>query len=68
VYLTPDGSGLVSHGELAISRLTLGGEVVWVSYGADVFSEAIELTREFVIATDFEHRRYRFDLTTGAPL
>ena len=56
----------IVHGELGISRLAKDGKLVWQQSGADIFvtndgAEAIELTAGFILATDWENRKYKFD-------
>ena len=55
----------VSHGELTIARVTLDGKVVWSAGRRDVFSEGFTLYDDFAQVVDFNHERYRVDLTTG---
>lgn len=65
IYLSNDGSFLLSHGELTVSRVSLEGEVLWQAGGADIFTEGFSVHDTYVRAVDFEHREYRFDLVTG---
>jgi len=59
---------LISHGELAISRFSRDGRLLWQTGGADIFSEGFALKPEGVEAVDFSGRRYLFSYDTGAPL
>lgn len=65
VHLSPDGDGIVAHGELEISMLTLDGERVWSRSGADIFSGELIVTETHAEVEDWERRRYRFRLTDG---
>lgn len=56
---------LISHGELEISRFDQTGAKIWSSSGADVFSEEIELNKQFVEAQDFSGKKYYFNYDTG---
>ena len=56
----------IVHGELEISRLDKEGKILWQQSGADIFTtlsgeQDFELTTEFIIATDFDNRVYKFD-------
>jgi hypothetical protein len=56
----------IVHGELEISRLDKNGNILWQQSGADIFTtisgeQGFELTEDFIIATDFENRIYKFD-------
>jgi hypothetical protein len=56
----------IVHGELEISRLDKNGKIIWQQGGADIFTtidgrQDFELTDNFIIATDFENRVYKFD-------
>jgi hypothetical protein len=66
VYHAPQYEGIVSHGELSIARLSYDGDVVWSAGGADIFTNGFALQEHHAEAIDFEGRRYRFLLTSGA--
>ncbi len=56
----------IVHGELEISRLDKNGNILWQQSGADIFTtlsgeQDFEITEDFIIATDFENRIYKFD-------
>lgn len=53
VYFSANHDCLISHGELEIARVSLSGEVVWRSGGADIFSEGIKVFPDYVEAADF---------------
>jgi hypothetical protein len=65
IYFSPDGNGLVVHGELDISMLTMEGDLVWSQSGADIFSGEFILTTTHAEVEDWDKRRYRFRLTDG---
>lgn len=65
VYFSPDEEGVVVHGELEISMLTVDGERVWSRSGADIFSGELTVTETHAEVEDWEKRRYRFRLTDG---
>jgi hypothetical protein len=66
LYSLPNEDGLVVHGELEVSRLTMNGDLVWSKSGADIFSGAFTLTETHAEVEDFGNRRYRFRLADGA--
>jgi hypothetical protein len=65
VYFSAKHHCLISHGELEIARISLSGEVVWSSGGADIFSEGFELHSDYVEAVDFNRTVYRMDIASG---
>jgi hypothetical protein len=65
VYYSTKHDCYVSHGELAIARVTLDGTVVWSSGGKDIFSESFSLHDDYAKVVDFNHEKYRIDLVTG---
>ncbi|WP_431824548.1 hypothetical protein [Burkholderia sp. F1] len=66
IYWESDRAALISHGELAIARLSLQGNVMWSASGADIFTESVRLLPDCIEVTDFNHDVYRFDYATGA--
>lgn len=68
VHVDPRQRGLVSHGELEISRLTLSGEIVWQASGRDIFTGELSVDPALVRAEDFNGDTYVFDLETGKRL
>ena len=56
----------IVHGEIEISRISKDGQVLWQQSGADIFTtlkggKDFELTKDFIIAKDFESRVYKYD-------
>ena len=54
------------HGELEISRLDKDGKILWQQSGADIFTtldgkDNFVITDNFILATDWENRKYKFD-------
>ena len=68
VYGTPDKDALIIHGELAVSRLTLDGEVVWSAGGRDIFTGDFSVEADWIRVCDFDNREYRFDIRSGRVL
>lgn len=57
----------IVHGELEISRLNKEGKVLWQRSGADIFTtldgkDSFLVTDDYILATDWENRKYKFDL------
>ena len=65
VYWAPERAALISHGELAIVRLSLHGDLIWQASGNDMFSDGFRLLPDCVEAVDFGRRVYRFDYGGG---
>jgi hypothetical protein len=68
VRLTPAADGLIAHGEMEISRVSLSGDIAWRASGDDLFTGLLELTPSSVLVDDSCGDHYAFDLTTGMPL
>lgn len=56
----------VVHGELEISRLDYNGRIMWQQSGADIFTTPkgendFKITEEYIKATDWDNRSYKFD-------
>ena len=65
VYYDRKHDALISHGELAISRFSKDGQIVWSESGADIFFEGFSLQPEHIETIDFDHRVYHFDYLMG---
>jgi hypothetical protein len=65
IHIDPEQRGLVCHGELEVSRLTLSGEIVWQASGRDIFTGELSVDSALVRAEDFNGDTYVFDLGTG---
>ena len=56
----------IVHGELEISRLDRDGKILWQKIGSDVFTtldgeDNFVLTDNYILATDWENNKYKFD-------
>jgi outer membrane protein assembly factor BamB len=56
----------IIHGELEISRLDKDGKILWQQSGADIFTtlevkDSFVVTDNYILATDWENRKYKFD-------
>lgn len=56
----------IIHGEMEITKLDMDGKIVWQNGGADIFTtldgkDNFEITDKFILATDWENRKYKFD-------
>jgi hypothetical protein len=65
IYISPDGSGLLIHGELDISKVSFSGEILWSSGGKDIFTGDFNIYKEYVEAVDFNNEKYHIDLESG---
>ena len=65
LYLSPDGLGLLIHGELTISKVTFSGEVLWSIGGKDIFTEGFEIHKDYIEAIDFNHEKYHIEIDNG---
>jgi hypothetical protein len=65
LYISPDGKGIISHGEMDISKLSFSGEILWQVSGKDIFTEGFEILNDHVEVIDFNHEKYRIDLSDG---
>lgn len=65
IYWSEFVDGLISWGELEISRLTRIGDIVWSVSWRDIFSEGFEIKDGFAHVVDFEKNVYRIDLIEG---
>ena len=59
------GSYIV-HGELEITRLDMNGKILWQQSGADIFTtldgkDNFIITDNYILATDWENRKYKID-------
>jgi outer membrane protein assembly factor BamB len=66
VYRGPEGRGLIVHGELEVSAVTLEGELLWGFAGRDIFTGPFRVSGNWVFATDWDGRLYCLDAATGA--
>jgi hypothetical protein len=60
-------SDYIVHSELEITRLSKNGDIIWQQSGADIFvtpgnceSDFI-VTADYILATDWENRKYKLD-------
>lgn len=56
----------IVHGETTVSRISHSGEIIWQQNGSDIFTtlEGIDdfiVTEDYIIATDWDYRTYKFD-------
>lgn len=65
LYVSPDGLGLLIHGELDISKVTFSGELIWSSSGKDIFTEGFTVHEDHIEAIDFNNEKYRIEIPNG---
>jgi hypothetical protein len=56
----------IVHGELEISRVSYDGKILWKQSGGDIFTTPngkndFKITDNYILATDWEGRKYKFD-------
>jgi len=56
----------IIHGEIEITRLDKDGKIHWQQSGADIFTtldgkDNFVITDTYILATDWENRKYKFD-------
>ncbi|MHB1278837.1 MAG: hypothetical protein ACYC1Q_10600 [Bacteroidia bacterium] len=56
----------IVHGELQITRIDKVGNILWQQSGADIFTthdgkDSFVITDTYILATDWENRKYKFD-------
>ena len=56
---------LVVHGELSMTRFAPNGQILWQAGGADVFTGESEISDRTLKVSDFNGRKYVFNLETG---
>ena len=60
-------NGFIVHGELEITRIDNNGNIIWKNSGTDIFTtlsgkNGFEIRANFIKATDWENRVYKWDL------
>ena len=65
LFLSPDGKGLIIHGELEISKVTFEGEIIWNTSGKDIFTEDFSVYEKHIEATDFNGEKYHIKIKDG---
>jgi len=60
-------NGFIIHGELEITRIDNNGKIIWKNGGADIFvtpngKDDFEIKDNFIKATDWENRIYKWNL------
>ena len=65
VYLLSEKNCLISWGEVDIKRLCLNGDIAWSYSGADIFTENLEISEDFIEITDFNNQKYVINIESG---
>jgi hypothetical protein len=66
LHFSDTHDALISHGELAIARLSKGGEIVWTEGGRDIFTGGLTLEPTFVEVRDWDDQVHCFAYEDGA--
>lgn len=56
---------LIAHGEIDVSKLSYGGDILWRTFGQDIFTGPFEIEDDGIRAVDFEGTVYWIRLDTG---
>jgi hypothetical protein len=67
IYFEELHQALISHGELEIARISEGGQLIWSTKGADIFTGELSLHPQFIEVVDFNGKTYRFNYENGLP-
>jgi hypothetical protein len=65
IHYSSDHDALICHGEIAISRWSRDGELVWEQGGRDIFTGDLLLCSTHLEVSDFLDHRYRFAYEDG---
>jgi hypothetical protein len=65
VYVSPDKKGIISHGELEITKVSFDGQILWSASGKDIFTEGFTIFPDHIEVVDFNHERYNISLSDG---
>jgi hypothetical protein len=65
IHLLPDKTGIISHGEIDIARVSLNGDIEWRASGKDIFTEGFLLLADHIEVIDFNHDKYHIDISNG---
>lgn len=65
LHVAPDELQVVVHGELEISKITVGGQKEWAFFGNDIFTGACGIREGTLVVKDFNGEVYFIDLKTG---
>jgi hypothetical protein len=64
--ILPLQNDIIVHGEMSISRITTGGNLIWRNYGSDIFvthngAEEFSICENRIFAESWDGRKYVFD-------
>jgi len=65
VYVSPDKKGVISHGEIEITKVSFDGEILWSISGKDIFTEGFTIIRDYIEVIDFNHEKYNILISNG---
>ena len=65
IYLSPDQLGVISHGELEITKIDFEGEILWRAFGRDIFSGELTIFSDRIEVFDFYDDKYEIDPISG---
>lgn len=65
VYISPDAKGVISHGEIEITKVSFDGQILWTVSGKDIFSEGFTIFPDHIETVDFNLEKYNITLSDG---
>jgi hypothetical protein len=65
IYLSPDGMGLLAHGEMAVSKVSFAGETIWSYSGKDILTGGFVMHEKHAEVIDFNKQPYHIDIKSG---
>ncbi len=65
VYLSPDGLGILVHGEISVSKVSFSGKTLWSSAGKDILTEGFQVYDKHIEVIDFNKEKYQIDIESG---
>ncbi len=65
VHVSPDKKGIISHGELEITKVSFDGEIIWSVSGKDIFTGGFTIFSDHIEVVDFNNERYNITLSDG---
>ncbi|WP_223786809.1 hypothetical protein [Marinicella meishanensis] len=66
IYLSPDEMGLLVHGEMAVSKVSFTGKLIWSFSGKDILTEGLAVHESHIEVIDFNQEPYQLDIKNGA--
>jgi hypothetical protein len=65
VYWSPENRCYISHGEIAVAKVSYDGAIMWSNSGVDIFTNGFCVSQNQVTAIDWNEDKYVWDIVTG---